>query len=191
LQANYSFFWGEQIVPDWMRAWPPEEQAYQSTPETYRWLSRQASSVKRIAPLQIDYAIRNLFDRMVTDVLRAVERGRLPESAREVPGIGRMILREPRGWGAASVQRVAELEEKYQELKDRWEALPAGERARINQQIREIEWAHEAYRDVRRIADEIRQVRNQPTPDKERIKRLERDMRRRARAWVERFKEAA
>jgi hypothetical protein len=121
-QMNWSNFQQRHIVSPWMVGLPASEQFSSTTPEFYRKLGRWMD----YSPAKLQYIVRQGISRQADEVVRLlsdVEAGRGTEAmfqeAADIPFVGRMFLREPLGFGAASVQTLQDLDARLDLLNKR------------------------------------------------------------------------
>jgi len=109
-KINYNFFLDKNIEPAWMQFLPIEERAYESTPRIYSEISRWS----RISPLKLQHIVRQGISAQYDDTFRMAEMiadGRmttewLNDNPADVPFAGRLFVRDPGGFSAASPMRV-------------------------------------------------------------------------------------
>lgn len=195
LYLNHSFFFDDEIVPSWMEAaypYNPELQVWPDTADVYNKIGKGL----KVSPIKVRYAVRGIFTRMLDDTLRYLDRkarGR-PIGPEEYPVVGGLFQREPRGWGSKSVQALTDLDREYDTLKSRLDVLlkeapgpeQADERREIRDQLHDLTSAHNAMKSIEWLWKNVKTERKKVKPDYERIKEMERDMRRKARAFLKR-----
>ena len=109
-KINYNFFLDKNIEPTWMQFLPVEERAYESTPRIYSEISRWS----RISPLKLQHILRQGISAQYDETFRMAEMiadGRmtsewLKDNPADVPFAGRLFVRNPGGFSAASPLRV-------------------------------------------------------------------------------------
>jgi len=118
---NRSYYFGRNIDSPWMEAQdlPMSERAHLDTPKFYKALGRWFN----YSPLRIQHIVRQGFARQYDEVIRMldrVERGQeiAPERA-DIPLVGRLFIRNPVGFNAASVQSVSALNQRYERVRRR------------------------------------------------------------------------
>jgi hypothetical protein len=121
-QMNWSNFQQRHIVSPWMVGLPASEQYSSTTPEFYRKLGKWMD----YSPAKMQYIVRQGISRQTDEVIRLlsdVEAGRgareMFQEAADIPFVGRMFIREPLGFGAASMQSIQELDDRITLLNKR------------------------------------------------------------------------
>jgi hypothetical protein len=118
-RSNYSWFYGGAIEADWMKNLPENERYWKDTPEFFKKLGQWTGW----SPVKIEYVVRNGFARQLDETARLVDRiekGQpIASEGADVPFVGRLFVKDPVGWGSASVQKAAELDKKYEAVKKR------------------------------------------------------------------------
>lgn len=119
LYTNRDFYFQREVVPGWLEdQFPlhPEYRHFDNTPASYTWLAGKL----RVSPLQVQHVTRSRFGNVMDDALTAIDQavqGRPPQELDQVPYIGRLFLREPRGWRARSVEDLSDLDRAYRSAK--------------------------------------------------------------------------
>lgn len=200
LYVNHSFFFNEAIVPEWMSAaYPhnPELQTWNDMPAIYNQIGQGIG----VSPIKVRYFVRNIWTQQMDDMVRTVEHftgtTQFKEPA-DLPVIGRLIQREPRGWYSQSVKSVAELETDYAAAKAFVKhvegQLTAGKLdpaeyqdklAEAQARLDQLEAAHAQFRAIEDTWDQIKAERKRPGTDWERIRQLERSMTEQAQRFYE------
>lgn len=187
-EANYQFYFGQEIVPPWLEtAFPynPELQAFDTTPEAYRLVGKWAN----MSPLRVQHIVRSALTSQVDESVEAFDMllgKRQTYEPADVPFLGRIFVREPRGWRSASVQSITDAEQQYQELAKAFAAVamdpetPRETVDRLRSEIDKIRKLHDAYIQIRYLWKEAKSERAKPEPDKSRVRRLELQMTRAA-----------
>jgi hypothetical protein len=121
-QMNWSNFQQRHIVSPWMVGLPASEQFSSTTPEFYRKLGKWFD----YSPAKLQYIVRQGISRQADEVVRLlsdVEAGRgadaMFQEAADLPFVGRLFIRDPLGFGAASVQTVQDLDDRIALLNKR------------------------------------------------------------------------
>jgi hypothetical protein len=119
---NWSNYQQRHIVSPWMVNAPASEQYASTTPEFYRKLGKWTD----YSPAKIQYIVRQGISRQTDEVIRLlsdIEAGRGPaemfQESADIPFVGRLFIREPLGFGAQSVQTMADLDDKVALLNKR------------------------------------------------------------------------
>lgn len=148
LMLNRSFFYSGEIVPAWMdREYEgmPELQAFPDQRGWETWLGRRIG----MSPIKVRYAIGQTMTRQSLDVLDNAERlanylraqpDQNPmDELTEIPAIGGLFAREPRGWRSESVETLADREtltRNLNKLADRLEEGPYADKPKVQQRVR-------------------------------------------------------
>jgi hypothetical protein len=161
-----------------MKYLPPEDRAYYTTPKVYRALSARTG----VGPLKIQHFVQAGMAYQLDEAIRfadGIGRGERIEEPADVPFIGRLFQRQPRGWASASVQQVAELDEHYATAKEKLDALiddPDSKEEDI-EAAREMRDSLRAFnrgmREVRRLYKDLKEAREAGRTDEVRAKERE------------------
>lgn len=192
---NHSFFFDDEIVPAWMEAaypYNPELQTYPDTAELYK----QIGSGLKVSPIKVEYAVRQLFTRQLHDVIGLLDKhqqGRKIEP-RDFPVASRLLQEEPRGFRSQSVLSLADINRHWEVLDGRLEELadqPGNQQLvyELKAQRAELAEAHDMWLDIEDVWQKVKDERDQPNPDREKMKELEREMTRKARRFLKWQKE--
>lgn len=180
LAINYSFFWNEHIVPQWMEGrypYNPELQSYTTTPEIYKKIGGMA----KVSPLKVRYAVRNLFDTEADKIFSAISRGIQDPS--QLPVIGRLIVQEPKGWRSKSVNSLASMDDQYQYYKNRLKNEDDPKmRRKLTTKMVSLSLAHDVMMDVEKSWNKAKEARSNGNIKE--MERWERQMRTTARAYL-------
>jgi hypothetical protein len=195
LKANYKFFYNSQIVPNYLQmAYPhsPELQYFPNTPQIYKDLGDGLD----VSPIKVQYAVQQMLSRVMDDLVRGYDRlatGTPYEQAADLPYIGRMFLREPRGFQSQSVLTLSEIDYAYTAMKNQVEAMQKDEDAgetvdaeelkRFQAQLDLTAPYHDAMTNVMRSYKQVKDERAAANPDIKKIAEMERDMTREAK-WM-------
>jgi hypothetical protein len=134
-QANYIWYFDDEIEPSYMQYIPVTERAYPNTPEIYKAMSRGAIWAKGVpvlggalgsedmyGPLRIRHMIRSGIAPQIDDWMRfqaRVESGEIGTVdlvnplSEDNPTTGRLWQRPPIGWRSESVSQVLQKAEEY------------------------------------------------------------------------------
>jgi hypothetical protein len=193
LRSNYSFFFREDIVPTYLRErypYNPELQTFPEMPDLYNRIGRGL----RVSPIQVRYAVRSLFGRELGQVIQFADRlsqGRRLEGPQDLPALGTLFQREPRGYRSGSMQSLLDIDRQRQALANRVRELGqrpgANERdlVRLEEQIFRLGAGHRVLEEVEKIYHQVREERGRERPDQSRVQDLERQMTRRARDYLQ------
>jgi hypothetical protein len=164
LKTNYNFFFEQQIVPDYLQVrypYNPELQYYSSTPMVYR----RAGEVMGMSPLKVQYILRTLMSNTMDQVLTTTDKLLKgdPLDVADTPIMGGAFLREPIGNMSRSVQRIGDLNAKYQQAASRYAVLldqgrGGPELDRLQEQMQRYDIAMEAHNDITGLRREIRKL---------------------------------
>ena len=117
LKANRSFYFQKYIVPPMMENLDPEDQKFASTPKLYNDIGK----VLRYSPIKLQYAFNSAGFQQVDEVIKLadrIDRGVPLKEKADYPFVGRLFIRNPKGWGSASVQEIGRrVDKKVSELK--------------------------------------------------------------------------
>jgi hypothetical protein len=95
-----------------MEGLPIEDRLWESTPQEYKWLSEKTG----MEPLKIQHLFRGLYANQLDYAFKEVGivTGHYkPEEVADWPVVGKMFIRESKGWGAASPQKIKKLQGEY------------------------------------------------------------------------------
>jgi hypothetical protein len=156
LKANRVYYTGQAIVPWWLENLPAEEQRKAQTPEFYR----QLAHLTDYPALKLEHVVRNGLARQLDEVIQLVdklEKGRpiIREKA-DIPIVGRLFMRDPTGWGAASVRNVEELDKEYTALWARCRKLPEIQWKQIDVQLDQLQDLHAAAKELAKEGERLR-----------------------------------
>ena len=88
-----------------MERLPPSQQKYASTPKAYENLGK----ILNYPPIKIEYIMKGsgmrAYDALI-NTIEIVSKGKKIREKADIPYFGRLFVREPRGWGSASVQQL-------------------------------------------------------------------------------------
>jgi predicted GNAT family acetyltransferase len=117
LKANRNFYFQKYIVPPMMESLDPEDQKFASTPKLYNDIGK----VLKYSPIKLQYAFNNAGFQQYDEVIKVadrINRGIPLKEKADYPFVGRLFIRNPKGWGSASVQEVQKrLDERVSKLK--------------------------------------------------------------------------
>lgn len=164
-KTNHSFFFDKAIVPPYMQEYPPELQAFRSTPGLMKWLGKKLD----ISPIKLDYAVRSVFTSQVRDGIATIGRfvdGAPPEQIAEMPFLGRLFGRKPDGWESKSVTTVADLDKQFQAQMQIYKALEKADPSdpRLPEMLSELESLnifHKGMRGIRLAYLEAKRLREE------------------------------
>ena len=155
-EMNWSNFRQQHIVSPWLVDLPASEQYHAKTPEFYKALGRWMD----YSPAKIEYIVNQGISRQVNDTVRLlnrIEAGKPLDELADIPYVGRLFIRNPEGFGTASVQEMSEIDKGLKALDARmnakglgWlktvppEALTSPELAALRQQLDYLEGLREA-----------------------------------------------
>lgn len=120
--GGYSHFFGKDIEPWYMQGKAANVAVWETTPDAYKWLAEATAKEDGTGgwrPLKVDYAVRNLLGGVYNDMFRTIDylrKGRLPKEAADWPFVGRIFVRDPKGFASRPVQNLRVLEKQYKEL---------------------------------------------------------------------------
>jgi hypothetical protein len=164
--SNWSSFFQTHIVSPWMVNLPASEQRYASTPEFYNKLGEWFN----YSPAKIQYIVRNGLARQADEVIRMLDNldtGRpIVQERADIPFVGGLFIRDPIGFGSASVQEVQDVEAKLQlmelRLKNRgWSGIENWPEELLTEDMRAMRLQVEQARELRRAAGNLSTLRNQ------------------------------
>ena len=198
LGRNYDNYFEQYIVPRWM------EEKYPDSPQWRTWPTmpdvwNAIGKGLKVSPIHVRFAARQMFTRQLTDSVKLVDnlaKGR-PVDAANLPLLSRLVERERRGWSSKSVQTLAELDQRYAQLKTTLKDIETrethgdvsgskaeAERDRVHVAMAELEEAHQTLWDVERLWAAVKKERAKPKPDYELMKKWEHAMTTRAREFM-------
>jgi hypothetical protein len=198
LWLNHSFFYDDAIVPVWMEAaypYNPELKTWPNMPEIYNKIGRGL----KVSPIKVRYAVQNIFTRQMDDAVKVAEkiRGKEPfNEAADLPIVGRLIDRKSTGWQSQSVQTLSDLDRQYASLKAQLKDMEkrkvfGTEYRQLQREIAKLKPMHNAMLQIEKLWKEIKAESARPNPNKEKIDRLKREMTRRAKFFMYRYRRAA
>ena len=182
-KANYSFWYGDAIVPAWMRTYysgSPELQAYESTPEVYRRLGAMLDT----SPIMAEYVVDNVFGTQVESTILALDKvvgGEETHQEADLPFVGGLFWRPTIGYRSRSVKKVGDLSQRYENLQERIERLresnpDAPHITELERQVGDLQPFHDRYQSIRALASEARRLRQRKDPNHDRIRRVQEEM---------------
>ena len=187
LQLNHSFYFDDDIVPQWMvdrYKDEPQRQAWPSTPKLYK----QIGSALKVSPIKIQYAVRNIFTSQMNDLVRAID-PRPYESKSDWPVMGRIMIRPAEGYGSQPVQTVSDMDSQWAILRSKVSYLEEtdGDTAKVKelqQQISKLTISHQVMHEVTALWNDVKEEYRKPAPDHELIKSRKRLMTEKARKYI-------
>lgn len=187
LHLNHSFFFDDDIVPQWMidkYKDEPERQAWPNTPKLYK----QIGSALKVSPIKIQYAVRNMLDSQMHDLARALD-PRPYESKSEWPVMGRLMIRPSEGYGSQPVQTVQDLDSQWSILRSkvRYQEETDGDTGKLKelqQQISKLTISHQVMHEVTALWNDVKEEYRNPVPDYDTIKSRKRLMTEKARKFI-------
>jgi hypothetical protein len=123
--SNWSNFRQQHIVSPWMEGLPASEQYASSTPEFYKKLGRWAD----YSPMKLQYIVQQAISRQLDETIRLVDSPANVANAQDradLPFVGRLFVRNPEGFGSASVERLGDIEDRMMLLTRRLDAAGLG-----------------------------------------------------------------
>jgi len=127
-EANYNFFFGEDIVPSELQYQPPEEQAFSDTPGLYKWLGKKTGD----SPLMVQHVVRNGLAYPIDDFLQFVSQVNSGEADPidlvditdpANPSFNRLWQQNPIGWRSQSVQTVSKKANEFKAARRSYESI--------------------------------------------------------------------
>lgn len=115
---GFSLYRNRPLVPEYMKYAEASEQAFDTTPDIYKWIGKAAG----MSPIKLQYAVRNGLGVQVDNIAKLADRvgdGFVFEELADLPEVGRLFTRDPVGWGSQSVQKADDLAGKYANLRSR------------------------------------------------------------------------
>jgi hypothetical protein len=106
---NWSNFRQAHIVSPWMKDLPASEQYNSDTPAFYRKLGEWIN----YSPAKLEYITQQALSRQLDETIRLIDNPKLitdPQERADIPYIGRMFIRNPAGFGSASVDRLGDID---------------------------------------------------------------------------------
>jgi len=164
--VNYQFYWKEPIVPPWLQEYPPEQQAFTTTPNFYKTLGK----ISHMSPLKIQHVVNNVTGNLLGRALEfkdKIARGE-PITAADIPLGGKLVQRTPDGWYSQSTQKITDLDQKFQSLKrsrDDLEKANTGnpediKRIRqLDMQIRKLAQFHKTANTLQQLYKQVKELR--------------------------------
>ncbi len=115
VKLNYNLYYGEQIVPPGVASLhEPRQQTLPSTPGVYNWA---AENVANVSPLKIRHVVSNIGMKAL-DQTAAFYDKKVPREKSNVPILGSLFAKEPRGWGSQPVKELNEFDAKFEAAKN-------------------------------------------------------------------------
>ena len=187
LQLNHTFFFDDDIVPNWMLERykeEPERQAWPNTPQLYK----QIGSGLKVSPIKIQYAVRNIFTSEMNALVRALD-PRPYDSKSDWPVIGRLITRPAEGYGSQPVKTVQDLNSQWKLLRSKVKYLEEtdGDTDKVKdlqQGINKLTIAHQVMHEVTALWNDVKAEYREPKPDYDKIKSRKRLMTEKARKFI-------
>jgi hypothetical protein len=187
LMLNHSFFFEDDIVPQWMvdkYKDEPGRQAWPNTPELYK---KMGSGLK-VSPIKIQYAVRNMLDSQMNDLARAID-PRPYESKSDWPVMGRIMIRPSEGYGSQPVQTVSDMDSQWSILRSKVRYLEetGGDTDKVKElqlQTNKLTIAHQVMHEVTALWNDAKEEYRKPVPDYEKIKSRKRLMTEKARKYI-------
>jgi len=195
---GYSFFRDKDIVPGFLvddLPYNPEFRTLPSTPEFYNQTARLlANGGVRISPLKLQYLVETAFAREydeVADAFDHLQKGKPLEPA-DLPEVGRLMQREPRGKSSESVRTIIDLDDEYKSLttqikKDRETDPQDPKLAAIAKRVLELEPAHHALLQIDKTYEEVKHWQREPGDHLKEVAAAERKMTAQAREFLSRY----
>ena len=154
LTWNHSLWWNSDIVPDYMirDERPPEDRAYWSTPEVYKWTGKTFG----VSPLKVQYATRNLLSGAVDDTVKFLDKQQKGSATwKDLPTFRGLLLREETGRHTRSVKTIEDLSSDYTTTMHAIEAnlgnIEGDEYKDAMDRVISLKTSHEAMREVNRL----------------------------------------
>jgi hypothetical protein len=187
LKLNHSFYFDDDIVPQWMidkYKDQPERQAWPNTPQLYK----QLGSGLKVSPIKIQYAVRNMLDSQMNDLIRLFD-PRPYESKSDWPVMGRVTIRPSEGYGSQGVQSVRDMDSQWKILRSKVKYLEEtdGDTAKVKElqhEINKLTISHQVMHEVTALWNEAKAEYRKPQPDYEKIRSRKRLMTEKARKFI-------
>ena len=187
LKLNHSFYFDDDIVPQWMvdsYKDEPERQAWPNTPKLYK----QIGSALKVSPIKIQYAVRNIFTSQMNDLVRAID-PRPYESKSDWPVMGRIMIRPAEGYGSQPVQTVQDMDSQWAILRSKVKYLEetGGDTDKMKElryEISKLTIAHQVMHEVTAIWNDVKEEYRESEPDYDKIKSRKRLMTEKARKYI-------
>lgn len=183
LQANKSFYTGQDIIPTYLLNIDPEEQYTDKTSEFAKSVGELTSAVG-LSPLEIEHVITSAGAGVMRDFLTtfdAVVKNNAPAKEKgEIPVARGIIAREPIGYNSKSVQdfmdQFEELSKKYNTFKKIEREDPESADAYAEKHEKELDLYEElkaSNKEIREISREINSIaRDEDMSPKEKQKEI-------------------
>lgn len=170
--GGYSFYRSDDIVPEHLiTAYPanPEMRAYEDTPELWKAVGRGLG----VSPLKVEYAMRSLFTRQLTDAVSFADKlsaGKSLEVPYDLP-IARAVTSRPNeGFRSDSVKRVKEAAREVDAMMVTAKSMkPGPDRDALLEKIAEVKESEIAFDAINRIWENVKGERERDDPDREAI----------------------
>jgi len=187
LYLNHTFFFDNDIVPNWMLEKykeEPERQTWPNTPQLYQ----QIGSGLKISPIKLQYAVRSIFTSEMNALVRSLD-PRPYESKSEWPVLGRLITRPAEGYGSQAVQTVQDMDDQWSILRSKVRYLEEtdGDTDKVKElqrQINKLTISHQVFHEVTALWNDVKAEYQEPEPDYDKIKSRKRLMTEQARKFI-------
>lgn len=197
LWGNRSIYNDQEITPSMLLLSEPDPtmQHLPDTPESYKWLSKMANKLSpfkagKLNPLEIQHISKSIFTYALQDLLQAVENVDSIKEMAEIPLIGSLFVRTPKGMASQPMHTLQDMDLQYQALAStlemadkRGEEIPPEAREKLER----LSYAHAAMLRTRRIKTEINQLEKQIPRDDDKIRAKQMEMRTVARTLVKKI----
>ena len=124
-EYNWSGFQQKHIISTWTEKLPTSEQSELGTPSFYKELGKWMD----YSPSKLEYIAQQAISRQVDEILRLVDNPETltnPQERADIPFIGRLFIRNPTGFGSASVDRLGDIKDRMMLLDRKLNAAGLG-----------------------------------------------------------------
>ena len=112
---GYSFFFDEEIVPQYLidaNPQNPELRTFPTTPKFYN----EAGKALGVSPLKVRYFVRNIFTSQMDELIKTIDKPNPVELTKNIMQVDRVKAYNPSGFGSDSVKTLSNLDDDYARL---------------------------------------------------------------------------
>ena len=177
--ANQALYDGRPIIPGYLSDELPEMQYSERTTEAMR----KVGAFTGISPMGMEHAVDSLASRTLLDLVRLAERGTEGiDELTDLPYVGSLFARDPRGWFSRPAEQLRELSTAYEQARSMVQRLEDEGRLDdsrlqpMRDKMQELRDAYQASLNIRHVGQNIRKEMARDEPDLARIRQMEHDM---------------